>query len=289
MKLWMIVILIITGFIVGGCSYLFGNGGSPAPIQYGNIQVNSTPVGADIFLDGNPTGYKTPYLLSDKTAGNHQIQLSYYHYQDWHQSIDIPANDTLTIDANLTYAPTQTMILQPDGTEVMDTNIWSALPDQNFEDAVSFIIGHEDVNDNIIRGLLQFDLTSLPGNAVITSAELGLYYWSSGYPLISTTIGVYQVQDSWSEGTVTWKSKPNITPTPEDTRIIPDNPSFSFIFWDISDLAAQWQNSPLTTNNHGILLKDINDSMVTLRKYFYSSDYSVYNKRPKLEIDYYLR
>jgi hypothetical protein len=67
----------------------------------GNIQVNSTPTNAAIYLDDNNTGKTTNALLEDITIGSHTVKLVKDDYEDWQQEVTVHENQTTTINANL--------------------------------------------------------------------------------------------------------------------------------------------------------------------------------------------
>ncbi|MBN1272963.1 MAG: SUMF1/EgtB/PvdO family nonheme iron enzyme [Candidatus Aminicenantes bacterium] len=67
----------------------------------GSIQVNSTPSGAKVYLDGEDTGQVTNCNLSDIEKGNHTIKLVKEGYVDYQQSITVEGGQTETISANL--------------------------------------------------------------------------------------------------------------------------------------------------------------------------------------------
>ncbi|MDN7024056.1 DUF3344 domain-containing protein [Methanoculleus sp. FWC-SCC1] len=46
------------------------------PPATGTVRVDSVPSGADIYLDGHPTGFCTPYLIGDVSEGPHRILVS---------------------------------------------------------------------------------------------------------------------------------------------------------------------------------------------------------------------
>ncbi|TET77759.1 MAG: PEGA domain-containing protein, partial [Candidatus Cloacimonadota bacterium] len=68
----------------------------------GSIQVNSTPQGASIYLDGTDTGETTNSTLSDVSAGSHTVKLVKEGYEDFVESISVTAGQTTTVNASLT-------------------------------------------------------------------------------------------------------------------------------------------------------------------------------------------
>ncbi len=67
----------------------------------GNIQVNSTPTEAKIYLDGTDTGNLTDCLLTNLAAGNHSIKLTKSGYADWQQTVTVNPGQTTTVNATL--------------------------------------------------------------------------------------------------------------------------------------------------------------------------------------------
>jgi hypothetical protein len=70
----------------------------------GSIQVNSTPVGATIWLDSVNTNSVTNHLLINVPAGNHTIQLLKNGYVTWQQAVTVNRRQTATVNATLTPA-----------------------------------------------------------------------------------------------------------------------------------------------------------------------------------------
>lgn len=61
--------------------------------------------------------------------------------------------------------------------------------------------------DNYRKGYMKFDLSSLDNSVVVNKAVLTLNAWGQGNPL---EVGLYETNDSWSEGDITWNTAPNI-------------------------------------------------------------------------------
>jgi hypothetical protein len=80
--------------------YEYEGGGSGS----GSIQVNSSPSGATIYLDGSSTGKTTDALISNVSAGSHTIKLAKSGYNDWQQTVTVSAGQTTTVNATLTTA-----------------------------------------------------------------------------------------------------------------------------------------------------------------------------------------
>jgi len=71
------------------------------PSNAGSIQVNSTPSGADIWLDGVATEKTTPSLFKDLAAGDHTVGLRLERYADYQTTVTVVAEQTTTLNATL--------------------------------------------------------------------------------------------------------------------------------------------------------------------------------------------
>jgi len=114
------LLLVLGGLVLagGGAAALLagkkGNGGGNGAPVTGNIQVNSTPTGAQVFLDGNNTGQATNCTLTDVSPGSHTVKLVMGGYEDEQMSVSVTAGLTATVSVTLT-KPTITVIeLPPD-------------------------------------------------------------------------------------------------------------------------------------------------------------------------------
>ena len=72
----------------------------PKP-KTGTLQVNSTPTGARIWLDGSDTGKVTNTTLSDISPGIHRIKLVKEGYIDSEEQAPVSAGQTATVNINL--------------------------------------------------------------------------------------------------------------------------------------------------------------------------------------------
>jgi len=71
------------------------------PSNAGSIQVNSTPSGADIWLDGVATEKTTPSLFKDLAAGDHTVGLRLERYADYQTTVTVVAEQTAEVNATL--------------------------------------------------------------------------------------------------------------------------------------------------------------------------------------------
>lgn len=83
----------------------------------GSIQVNSTPTGAQVFLDGNSTGKTTNCTLSNVSPGNHTLKLVKDGHVDYFGTANVTVGHTTTINA--TFSPNTVLITLP-----AESTIW---------------------------------------------------------------------------------------------------------------------------------------------------------------------
>ncbi|MFB0566361.1 MAG: PEGA domain-containing protein [Candidatus Aminicenantaceae bacterium] len=69
--------------------------------EKGSIQVNSTPEGATIYLDGSDTGKTSNATLTDVPVGSHTVKLVKERYQDWEDTVTVAKDTTATVSATL--------------------------------------------------------------------------------------------------------------------------------------------------------------------------------------------
>ena len=141
-----------------------------------------------------------------------------------------------------------------------------------------------------VRSIVQFDLSQLPPDAVITSAYLSLYAWpySTGFGQHShfsqSNIGwLRRVTSSWDENTVTWNIQP--TNTAQNQVVVPEStsPTEDYLNMDVTQLVQDMIDNP--SQSFGFLLMEqINDYYCRLN--FCSSDFPDITKHPKLVINY---
>ncbi len=141
------------------------------------------------------------------------------------------------------------------------------------------------------KALLQFDFSTLPSNAVITSALLDLYADSAtttfvgnpATPMNGTNNASYikRVTQAWTENTVNWNNQPTVTSANQVTLPTSTSTTQNYLGVDITQLVEDM----LTSGNYGVMIEPVSstpsNSMV-----FRSSDYADSTYRPALTICY---
>lgn len=166
------------------------------------------------------------------------------------------------------------------GFNVGDNNYGTAVHNSAFKIPSSDLTGY---NEN--RGLIQFNLTSIPQGATIVSAKLNLYAYTTG-----STVGHIQpdnafylkrVTQAWGENTVTWNNQPAATTSNQLLMPASTSPTQDYINIDVLTLV----NDMIAFGNNGFMIQlaveDTNRGVL-----FCSSNFPDQLKHPKLEITY---
>lgn len=248
---------------------------------YGSIDINSSPQGAKVYLDGADTGSITPIILPNVSAGNHTVKLELYLYESReYTSIPVTAGETTYINWALDEAPIVLRTLQP-GSEGKDADVNENEPTLNSGNFPELYAGYGSTSKRW-RTYLQFDLSSIPSDAVITYAYLRLYqFYGSG----SLIMGVYEVTSSWAESSINWNNQPTSPSEAEDYYTI-NSSSGTWRVWYVDDLVKGWLDGSII--NNGVLVKPTDESSNDKIAYFHSSDSSTSTLCPKLEVWYYI-
>lgn len=78
-----------------------GDGGGTSEPTTGSIQVNSTPTGASVYLDGSNTGRTTNCTLTNVSQGSHSLKLELELYGKWEGNAQVTVGQTTQINATL--------------------------------------------------------------------------------------------------------------------------------------------------------------------------------------------
>jgi hypothetical protein len=158
------------------------------------------------------------------------------------------------------------------------------------------------------RGMIAFDLTSLPAGIVIKSAILELYMFNRERTVIGNNIIhaiVHRIDSPWVEGVqdgtactvgTTWQNKDCITnwlgtdidTTIQTNAVLNYDDINEWHTWNITNLVQYWYDNP--SSNYGLLIKDNLEqgNQETFIAHYASHEYSDANLRPKLTVHYLL-
>jgi hypothetical protein len=150
---------------------------------------------------------------------------------------------------------------------------------QNFGSDNTFEVRPDNGADR--RGLLRFDLSSIPANANVTGATLYLYENDNKN---TQTTYLYRVTSNWNENTVTWQSWLTAGGDFDNSisyfAYIPDQKN-CLLTIDLTSLVQLWVNG--TYNNYGVLLYSTGNNHIIS---YSSKENAATGERPRLDIIY---
>lgn len=198
------------------------------------------------------------------------------------------------IALSLSYLSTAqtTVVLQPTPSQGKDAEIGScpALGYDNInygtkKDFAS-IAWTNSGNLSKVRSLIQFDLSSIPANAIITDAKLSFYFNpTSGEGFHSGVNASYlqRITGPWLESTVTWNNQPPTTTVGQ--ILIPTSTANNQNYININVTGIITDMTIHPGSNYGFMLRLVNET-ISKKMVFASSDHITPSLRPKLEVTY---
>jgi hypothetical protein len=102
------------------------------------------------------------------------------------------------------------------------------------------------------RGLVQFDLSSIPTGSAINSAILELYEGNN--PSQAITHGVHRADAPWLQSTVKWNNQPVHEAVPTATTVVPADTVREFRSFDVTTDVQSFIS--LCSTNHGWVVRD---------------------------------
>ncbi len=143
----------------------------------------------------------------------------------------------------VTPPPIIKLILSP----VKDAFVRSDIPRLNYGEEQEMMIGRTAEGEDF-RGLIQFDMKTIPAGQRLKSAHLQLYVEQS--ELAGIPIGFYEVQEEWTEVGVTWASTPLYGRKLAELNA---DAAKKYAEVDMLDIVRGWYNG--TAVNQGIMLQ----------------------------------
>jgi len=152
-------------------------------------------------------------------------------------------------------------------------------PDANYGNNTYLGVKDRSGNAEAYLKWSESDLDSLTGSD-IASASLCLYQYQGTYSP-GDTIDVHQVTSDWSEGSITWNSRPSFE-IPAACFLNLDSGNNQWREWPgLENTIASWVGG----SNYGLVLENNKDGVAgELFTRFYSSEYSSPELRPCLKI-----
>lgn len=185
-----------------------------------------------------------------------------------------------------------TLVLQPDANNGKDALLHglSSEVNTNYGNNTQLSANAWTFNGSVgtVRSVLEFDLSSIPPGAIVTSAELSLYGIgnNSGFGGHSTLSGtneawIQRITSSWNESTVTWNSQPSSTTLNQVSLVASVGSDDDYLDMDVTALVQDMVN----LGNYGFLLR-LQTEQHYRRLNFGSSDHPDASLRPKLLVTY---
>jgi len=176
------------------------------------------------------------------------------------------------------------LTLQP-GSEGIDSEIRNNTPDTNYGSGASIFVGMT-ASEELRRGLLWFNLSSIPPGALIFNTTLRFYATFSSNSTTNITIRAYSVLNTWNESSVTWNNRTSESWTARggdfNSSALSSVNVTNLGYYEIGLTAI---SRPWLVNNSGLMLKTDE-----LAPNFYiivaSSDYATAANRPWLNVNY---
>lgn len=185
-------------------------------------------------------------------------------------------------------APTETVVTLA---AIQDTWISEANTGSNYGSSTLFTVTNAA---NRGRGLVQFDLSSIPAGTVLKTATLRLFTGSFS-PKVNSILTVNKAYDPWTQGGATWKKRdgtndwsagPGIywgpgAGDPISTSALSSSVDMTngvWVDWNVLPLAQQWVDNPALNYGAGVQI-DTSSAVI-----FNSRESTV--KQPQLLITY---
>jgi hypothetical protein len=141
--------------------------------------------------------------------------------------------------------PTPTTMPQLPGTfyATSDAYIAQGQAGSNYGAMDTMYAGYDDYyapDMQIVRSMIQFDLSAIPNGTLINNARLNIYYlgyWD--YPDHTRTITSYRISSGWSEMGVNWNNQPAFGEAFGSVDIVATN-SWRYVSLNVTNLVQGW-------------------------------------------------
>jgi hypothetical protein len=163
-----------------------------------------------------------------------------------------------------------------------DAQVVEGYPDSNYGDKTYLYVQSAASGSYLDeRAWLQFDLSSLPAGATITSATLEMTAWKAqgGDMAVSAHSAS---DDSWSESGVTWNNQPTIGSALDTTTLV--SGQTGAYNWDVTSyIQSEYAGDQSATL---VLKADSEGSSTALTYAFESKEWGTASQRPRLTITF---
>ena len=171
-----------------------------------------------------------------------------------------------------------------------DATIDNYNPNNNYPSEIEYCAGSWTINGTPVtwRTLFKFDMSAIPANSTIQSANLSLYFAPNNNffdvqnSLTSSNQSkIQRITSAWTENTVTWVNQPSATTQGEATLAQSVVATQDYTYTDVTAMVQDM----LTNSNYGFLLKQDVEQYYG-RMIFGSGDNSNPYWQPRLDICY---
>ena len=151
----------------------------------------------------------------------------------------------------------------------------------NYGTDASMIVESRNANDK--RAFVQFDVSSIPGTATVSTATLTLCTTAvTG----GRTYNVHRVTSSWTQTGVTWVAQPTVAASATDSLVTPS--TAGCMTWTVTADVQAWVDGSAV--NNGLRVSDSVESVggpgAGANDYRTLEDTAVPAEQPKLDVSY---
>jgi RHS repeat-associated protein len=181
-----------------------------------------------------------------------------------------------------------TIIVEPTPTQGQDAMIRKAAPTTNYGESWQLGVGTDSVG--AARSVLKFDVSWLPSNTVINTAQVKVWY-DQGYYTNANAVSLQlrRVLGAWSESSITWNGSTGLA-----GELVSSVTKASYVnsvwhSYNAKPLVQGWVSGSIP--NYGVLLRAQDESTLGRGGAYYEASEYAYNggphvNRPKLVITY---
>src|SRR6185436_14163898 len=199
---------------------------------------------------------------------------------------DASKHPTLQITYNYANPCVNLQLSSPDE----DATIDNYNPNNNYPGEIEYCAGSWTINGTPVtwRSLFKFDLSAIPANSTIQSANLSLYFPpNNAFSDVQSSLTssnqskIQRITSVWSENAVTWNTQPSVTTQGEATLAQSVMATQDYTYTDVTAIVQEM----VINTNYGFLLKQDIEQYYG-RMIFGSGDNSNPYWQPRLDICY---
>jgi len=163
-----------------------------------------------------------------------------------------------------------------------DATVVQGFPSENFGNMIDMWAGYLNTFDQgeIVRGLVKFNVNSIPDGSTITNATLYLNLIISVDPQdLSRNVKTYPITSNWEENTVNWNNAPTIGALYSMTAV--PNGEYGEYEFDVTGIVASWVDG--SQPNYGIMIRSQESADIDAYRGFSTKEST---SPPRLVVEY---